>query len=239
MRLTVADGQRHGGVPGAGVVLDASGLRGSLIRVEHPYTKIEWLEITNFTARNRAIEMDNRPSSSYSTLSHLLIHDFNAGRRTAIRVRSDYVQIHNSMIFSGTGDGIQLRGDGAAILNRDPQYDFRWKRGSGFRARRSGLVLRVQHVLEREGLRSRCSPGAPPLPAREPGGSVCLGCVRGDGSPPAIERARRSRNRTHPGGCLEPYDRYRWRDPRNALGSRGGPDPGRRSARGGLLRWRG
>jgi hypothetical protein len=117
MKLTVAEGHRHQGVPGSGVLLDGEGIDHTLIKVKDPYTKIEWLEITNFTNHNRAIDLDNSPSSSYSVLSHLLIHDFDAGSRTALRVRSDYVQVHNSMIFSGTGDGIQVRGDAVSIFN--------------------------------------------------------------------------------------------------------------------------
>ena len=70
MKLTVAEGQRHTGVAGTGVLVDATD-GWKTIGVWDPYTRVEWLEITNPTAGDWGVEVN--VGSDNSTLSNLII----------------------------------------------------------------------------------------------------------------------------------------------------------------------
>ena len=48
MWLTVAEGERHDGTAGSGVVLDRNGGTNATIFADDDFTRVEWLEITDF-----------------------------------------------------------------------------------------------------------------------------------------------------------------------------------------------
>jgi hypothetical protein len=122
MMLTVAEGQRHQGVRGTGAIIDAGGGFGDeVIGVKDPYTRIEWLEITNFRDHNKGVDFDNYPSydrGDHSSLSNLLIYRFDTGNsKAAIFIRSDNITVRNTIIFDGKKDGIRVRKGSARIEN--------------------------------------------------------------------------------------------------------------------------
>jgi hypothetical protein len=127
MMLTVAEGQRHNGIAGSGARLDAgTGLGSRLIQVRDQYTRIEWLEITNWLDSNDGLYFDETPAddnSDNSSAANLLVHNFVVpGSSGAIEPRAANIAIWNTMIYSGTGDGINVRAGGSATIENSTVY---------------------------------------------------------------------------------------------------------------------
>jgi hypothetical protein len=123
MMLTVAEGQRHNGIAGAGARLDAGGgFSARPINVKDPYTRIEWLEITNWLDDHSGVYFDESPAednADNSSVSHLLLHNFFTGNSdSALHFRADNVTARNTIIYDGDGEGIRVRvGTGHVIDN--------------------------------------------------------------------------------------------------------------------------
>jgi hypothetical protein len=123
MMLTVASGQRHDGIAGAGARLDAGGgFSTRPISVKDPYTHIEWLEITNWLDDHSGVYFDESPaedSADNSSVSHLLLHNFFSGTSdSALHPRCNNVTMRNTIIYDGDGEGIRVRlGTGHVIEN--------------------------------------------------------------------------------------------------------------------------
>ncbi|MHC4275588.1 MAG: right-handed parallel beta-helix repeat-containing protein, partial [Planctomycetota bacterium] len=123
MMLTVAEGQRHNGIAGAGARLDGGGgFSARPINVKDPYTRIEWLEITNWLDDHSGVYFDESPAednADNSSVSHLLLHNFFTGTSdSALHFRADNVTARNTIIYDGEGEGIRVRvGTGHVIDN--------------------------------------------------------------------------------------------------------------------------
>ena len=81
MELTVAEGQRHTGSPGTGVVIDGenAGRKGIWIQ-SGQVARIKWLELKNFSGANYANAVYISGSTGSTVLAYgLLIHDFKDG----------------------------------------------------------------------------------------------------------------------------------------------------------------
>ncbi|MHC4767455.1 MAG: right-handed parallel beta-helix repeat-containing protein [Planctomycetota bacterium] len=123
MMLTVASGQRHNGIAGAGARLDAGGgFSTRPISVKDPYTRIEWLEITNWLDDHSGVYFDESPAednADNSSVSNLLLHNFFTGTSdSALHFRADNVTAQNTIIYDGDGEGIRVRlGTGHVIDN--------------------------------------------------------------------------------------------------------------------------
>ena len=126
IRLTVDPGNRHNGVAGAGVVVDAN-LGGNEIELRDPYVTIEWLELVRARTDNTspiAVWGSATDVAHHIVLQNLLIHDFGdkvsggagssgidiSGTTTVVGVS---VTIRNTMIWDG--DEYAIEGDAQAI----------------------------------------------------------------------------------------------------------------------------
>jgi hypothetical protein len=102
MSVTVADGQRHNGVAGTGVIIDATGVTtGSLFHVRDPYFRLEWLEMRNYPGdltTGQVIQVEEAEAPG-TYLAYLLIHDYTDNIRGAINTR--HTTVHNSIIYNG------------------------------------------------------------------------------------------------------------------------------------------
>ncbi|MCH7797182.1 MAG: right-handed parallel beta-helix repeat-containing protein [Planctomycetes bacterium] len=98
MHLTVAPGQRHLGVAGMGARVDALGGGGpgiNLILLRDPYTRVEWLELTNFNSTGILIS----GTAPNCVLENLLIHD-SVGSYSGIETGADAI-IRNTILYDG------------------------------------------------------------------------------------------------------------------------------------------
>jgi hypothetical protein len=114
MMLTVAEGQRHNGIAGAGARLDGGGgFSARPINVKDPYTRIEWLEITNWLDDHSGVYFDESPAednADNSSVSHLLLHNFFTGTSdSALHPRCNNVTMRNTILYDGDGEGIRVR----------------------------------------------------------------------------------------------------------------------------------
>jgi len=87
VKLTVAEGNRHNGIAGTGFVLDPdSGVDITAVDVKENYTKIEYFEI------------DGTQTTGY------------AGALIGVSPSTDYVSIHNCLLYNGPYSGIKVAG---------------------------------------------------------------------------------------------------------------------------------
>ena len=121
MLLTVAEGHRHNGIAGGGARLDAGtglGVRPVIIRDQ--YTRVEWLEITNWLDGYEGVYFDEAPAidnSDNSSASNLLVHNFLVGvSNGAIAPRATNITIRNTIIYDGDGDSIYVKSGGSASI---------------------------------------------------------------------------------------------------------------------------
>jgi hypothetical protein len=128
MMLTVAEGQRHNGIAGAGARLDAGGgFSARPINVKDPYTRIEWLEITNWLDDYSGVYFDESPAddnADNSSVSHLLLHNFFTGTSdSALHPRCNNVTMRNTIIYDGEGEGIRVRLGTGHVIDNCTIYD--------------------------------------------------------------------------------------------------------------------
>jgi hypothetical protein len=100
LKITVAPGQRHAGVAGPGVVVNAGGgVGGDVFYIQDAYTQIEWLQITNFKdGLGDAVEVQ-AIGGNKALLQSLLVYDFD-GQQGGLHVRAD-TTIRNTVIYDG------------------------------------------------------------------------------------------------------------------------------------------
>ncbi|MHC4210820.1 MAG: right-handed parallel beta-helix repeat-containing protein, partial [Planctomycetota bacterium] len=122
MTLTVAEGQRHAGVAGAGVVIDGSGTGADAINVGEPCVRIEWVQITNFKNGSSAdgIELDDTDPSAGSVVANVIIFNFDGAGR-GVRIEDD-VTLRNVIIYDGES-GIRIQDGAAANLENLTVFD--------------------------------------------------------------------------------------------------------------------
>ncbi|HUT71646.1 MAG TPA: C25 family cysteine peptidase [Desulfatiglandales bacterium] len=108
MHLTVAEGQRHNGRAGTGVVVDAVGITSgsaekNAFHVRDQYVRIEWLEIKNLDGTlNGAGQPINlsEGNAGNNLLSKLMIHDYTSTLRGAINVYEN-ATVRNCIFYNG------------------------------------------------------------------------------------------------------------------------------------------
>jgi uncharacterized delta-60 repeat protein len=115
LQLTVAQGQRHNGTAGTGVIVDGSSIAAShAFHIRDPYFRMEWLEIRNFpgdTVTGEPINVDEGEAAE-AFFSHLLIHDYTSTARGAINVYEN-TTVRNSIFYNGDV-GIRTYSNGGA-----------------------------------------------------------------------------------------------------------------------------
>jgi hypothetical protein len=143
MTITVADGQRHTGVAGTGVVVDAISVTGDIFALEDEYTVIEWLELRNFDGgvNTDGFVVDDVNPGTGSLLQNLIIHDFDAAEN-AIRIQSD-ATVRNVIIYDGD-DGIDLEQGAALTIENVTIYGMV---DDGFNADATAGALTARNVI--------------------------------------------------------------------------------------------
>ncbi|MCH7797809.1 MAG: right-handed parallel beta-helix repeat-containing protein [Planctomycetes bacterium] len=116
LMLTVAAGQRHDGTASTGVVLDGGGFGGAHpLRINDPYTRIEWFRITDWSSSATYGVM----SWASCTLSHLIIHDIQRG--VLIATGAATWAIRNTIVFDTPDIAILLQ-DGTGTVENCTTY---------------------------------------------------------------------------------------------------------------------
>jgi hypothetical protein len=142
MMITVAEGHRHTGVAGTGVVVDGAGVTEDVFRVQDEYTVIEWLEIKNYSGSTAdGIVVDDSIPGTGTTLRNLIIHGYDTGDN-AIRVQSD-ATIQNTIIYDGQ-DGILMESGAAATLENVTIYGMV---GDGVNAPATAGAVTIRNVI--------------------------------------------------------------------------------------------
>lgn len=119
--LTVAEGQRHRGMAGIGVVLDGEGTTKLGVRIRDHYTRVEWLELTRFRGADGAAAIEVEKAKRV-LLAQLLIHDFDDRRASTVGIKGrqqSAFTVRNCLIYDGDAAGIRTteRHGTAAIEN--------------------------------------------------------------------------------------------------------------------------
>jgi len=106
MTLTVAEGQRHNGVAGSGVVVDGGNTLNSEIRVADDFSVVEWLEVKgtrDVSGGTGARVVD----ATGVRLSHLLVHDNKDGIGLSGTGIPKEATVRNSIVYKNDDNGIQ------------------------------------------------------------------------------------------------------------------------------------
>ncbi|MBD3319955.1 MAG: DUF2341 domain-containing protein, partial [Chitinivibrionales bacterium] len=106
LKFTVAEGDRHNGVAGTGVILN--GAIGKTDGGGPTYTQIEWLEITGSSTVNENAKINAR--DSYWTISNCIIHDDGGSGIYGIKVTlgGDNATIKNCVVYDMSSYGIHV-----------------------------------------------------------------------------------------------------------------------------------
>jgi len=137
-----ADGvNRHNGVPGAGVVLDAQ-LGGFSIFIEDSFVTVEWLEHVRCRTASGSIQVgSNAPGGETGVVvQNMLVHDFDS---SGIRQRgggNKSLTVRNSMVWGGGSIGIE--GDETTDTLTIENCSVDGISGSGIHAILSALTVR-------------------------------------------------------------------------------------------------
>jgi len=107
MKITVAEGQRHAGVAGAGVLVDAQGgVADHIFTVADGYTQIEWLQVTNCNDSTTYDVIRMNAGGDNALLQYLLIHDYD-GCSYGVRASGASFSVRNSIFYDGrSGVGV-------------------------------------------------------------------------------------------------------------------------------------
>ncbi|HEX9710296.1 MAG TPA: hypothetical protein VGB42_10075, partial [Candidatus Thermoplasmatota archaeon] len=130
---------RHNGVAGAGVVLDAQ-LGGSSIRIEDNYVTVEWLEHVRCRTASGSIQVGSSGGGEIGVVvQNMLVHDYDS---VGIRLRggaNKSLTVRNSMVWGGGTGGIE--GDEATdtLTIENCSVD---GPGTGINAQSSALTIR-------------------------------------------------------------------------------------------------
>ncbi len=127
-QVATGNSQRHGGVAGTGVSVQAQAASmagGAILIVDEPFTVVEWLEIDgNSFVDQDGILLDT--GGTASLLRHLLVHDIGANSPSCptsptvcigIDIQTNTVEVRNSFIYDYGQDGIDVNGTGVVIAN--------------------------------------------------------------------------------------------------------------------------
>lgn len=155
--VTVPGGERHDGVPGAGVLIDVSFSLGSVVRLDVIYDSlVEWLEITNwFTlslAQNAGIE-DSGAVGTEGIVQRCIIHDNQGfdGDPAGIwsKTGSRGLKVRNCLIYgltlsaAGVLRGIRVDSSGTTLDN----CTIVLSKGRGIESTVTGTIVRNNLVF--------------------------------------------------------------------------------------------
>jgi hypothetical protein len=138
MKLTVAEGQRHSGVAGAGVLIQGTGHSGRTFVVQNEYTVLEWLAITNFASD--AIKLDTGLADG-SVVANLLIYNFKSATR-AINMQSD-ATVRNTIIYDGRA-AMRVQDGATGIIENCTIYDME---NSGIDGSSTAVGITVRNTI--------------------------------------------------------------------------------------------
>ena len=114
MWLTVATGQRHGGIAGAGVVFDGQGVTKFGILDQDDFTRIDGPELVRFKKAGDAGFASVVTAGVNALYQNLLIHDFleptvvGEGVRVSMSAGGWSFTLRNSIIYNGDRSGIRI-----------------------------------------------------------------------------------------------------------------------------------
>jgi hypothetical protein len=109
MRLTVAEGQRHNGLPNTGAGVDGITFGGlDSITVEDEYTRSEWLEIKAATNAGDAIFFDDSPPADNGLVYGVFVHSHWQNSNAGVRTAAPNTTIRNSFFTGGTTSAIAV-----------------------------------------------------------------------------------------------------------------------------------
>jgi len=125
MWLTVAEGQRHNGIAGNGVVLDGRNRTQYGIRVKDDYTRVEWLEFKRFRRWNGSASVQVKKAEKV-LLGQLIIHDFYSRWFSIVGIKgsrgSNFIA-RNCIIYDGDKAAIRTKqGGGTALIENCTIY---------------------------------------------------------------------------------------------------------------------
>ncbi len=139
IRLTADGVNRHNGVPGAGVVLDAQ-LGGFSIWIEDNYVTVEWLEHVRCRTASGSVQVGSGASATTGVLiQNMLVHDFDS---SGIRLRGNpnkSLTVRNSMVWGGGTIGIEGDETTDTLTIENSSVD---GPGTGIHAMSSALTIR-------------------------------------------------------------------------------------------------
>lgn len=122
MRLTVAPGQRHNGLPGGGAVL-APVAAGHGILIQDDFTQVSWVEITDWTTDSGGSFDGINIKANNVLVENVIIHrdghgaELNSDANGVTLERDDMTAtVRNSLIFAVARSGIAIWNVGGATL---------------------------------------------------------------------------------------------------------------------------
>jgi hypothetical protein len=119
LKITVAPGQRHFGLVGAGA--QVTGVNDAQVfLVQDEFTQIEWLQIANATVTSGVVVVGSAPSGANASFSNLLIHDFTSANNGGLRLSAD-ATVRNTIVYNGDL-GIQVDMGARGIIENDTVY---------------------------------------------------------------------------------------------------------------------
>ncbi len=109
MMLTVAEGARHLGLAGGGVMIDGtSGPGQAAIDLQDDYTRVEWFEVANVLDLNAALNL----AGDYTVASNMLIHDITGD---AVTMSGTGATLRNSVIYDTANTAVEITAGTATI----------------------------------------------------------------------------------------------------------------------------
>jgi hypothetical protein len=118
MWVTVAEGHRHNGIAGSGVVLDGRNRTKYGIRVKDDYTRVEWLEFKRFRRWGGSASVQVKKAQSV-LLGQLIVHDFYSRWFSVVGIkgsRKSNFTARNCIIYDGDTAAIRTNRSGGTAL---------------------------------------------------------------------------------------------------------------------------
>ena len=124
MMVTVADGQRHTGLPNTGAAIDPGGGFSGLnaIDIEDEYARIEWLEVRGDADGGHGIFFDDSPAADNGLVSNVFVHSYVQSANSGVEIGAQNVTVRNSFFTGSTAVGIHLLAGSSATIENCTLY---------------------------------------------------------------------------------------------------------------------